>query len=306
VPGFPRNIYDLPLPGREALRLGERTLVMGILNVTPDSFADGGRFPDAPAACAAAEAMEAAGVDIIDVGGESTRPGAEPLPADEEQARVLPVFRCLAGRVRVPLSIDTYKAEVARAALAEGASIVNDVSGLRYDPGLASVVAEARAALVLMHTRGRSREMYREAAYADVAAEVTRELQEAIDLAVASGISRAQIVVDPGIGFAKRPEHSFAVVAALPALAALECPVLVGPSRKSFLQAALGERPPAARDWGTAAAVTAAVLYGAHVVRVHDVAAMIDVVRVADRFRMSAGGPWPAVPHDRAAAGRRG
>ena len=260
---------------------------MGILNLTPDSFADGGRFPDSAAACDAAEAMDAAGVDIIDVGGESTRPGAQAVSVDEELGRVLPVIRRLVGRVRAPLSIDTYKAAVARAALAEGASIVNDISGLRYDLDLAKVVGEARSALVLMHTRGRSREMYREAVYADVAAEIVRELDDSIGRAVASGVPREQLVVDPGIGFAKRSEHSFEALAAIPALAALDRPVLVGPSRKSFLQLVLGERPPDGRVWGTAAAVSAAVLSGAHIVRVHDVPAMIDVVRVADRIRQA-------------------
>jgi dihydropteroate synthase len=282
----PRHTYDVALPHGGGLRLGERTLVMGILNLTPDSFADGGRFQGPQAAIAAAEAMDAAAVDIIDVGGESTRPGADPLTADEEIARVVPVIRRLAGRVRAHLSIDTYKADVARVALAEGVSIVNDISGLRYDPTLAQAVIEARAALVLMHTRGRSRNMYREAVYDDVPAEVTRELEASIELAVAAGVARSQIIVDPGIGFAKRPEHSLAALAAVPRIAAaLDRPVLVGPSRKSFLQAALGDRKPDERTWGTAAAVASAVLLGAHVVRVHDVPQMVDVVRVADRVR---------------------
>jgi dihydropteroate synthase len=207
------------------------------------------------------------------------------LTAAEELARVLPVIQRIAGRVRAPLSIDTYKAEVASVALAEGVSIVNDVSGLRYDPSLAQVVAAAGAALVLMHTRGRSRDMYRDAVYDDVAVEVTRELEESIARAVAAGVPRTQIIVDPGIGFAKRPEHSYAALTALPSLAALDRPILIGPSRKSFLQTAIGHRTPDARTWGSAAAVAAGVLLGAHVVRVHDVPEMVDVVRVSDRLR---------------------
>ena len=267
------------------MRLGGRTRVMGILNVTPDSFADGGRFSDPSAAEAAARDMDEQGADVIDIGGESTRPGAVPLTAEEELARVLPVIRRTAGRVRALLSIDTYKAEVARVALAEGVSIVNDISGLRYDPSLADVVAAAGSALIVMHMRGRSRAMYQEAVYQAVAREVTRELAESVCAAVSRGVSRDRIIIDPGIGFAKRPEHSFAAIAALPALTVLDRPILIGPSRKSFLQAVLGDRPPDLREWGTAAAVTAGVLYGAHIVRVHDVTAMADVVRVADKIR---------------------
>ena len=289
---FPRKTYDIALPGREGLRLGERTLVMGILNVTPDSFADGGRFLDPDVAARAAEDLAASGADVIDIGGESTRPGAEPLTGAEEVARVLPVIRRIAARVRTPLSIDTYKADVASVALQEGVSIVNDISGLRYDPSLAQVVAEAGAALVLMHTRGRSRDMYREAVYDDVAADVTRELDESIARAVAAGVPRTQIIVDPGLGFAKRPEHSYAALTALPTLASLDRPILIGPSRKSFLQAAIGHRDPDARQWGSAAAVAAGVLLGAHVVRVHDVPEMVDVVRVADRLRTVASDQW--------------
>jgi dihydropteroate synthase len=282
---FPRKIYEISLPGRDDLRLGERTLVMGILNVTPDSFADGGRFLDPQAAVRAAEVLAASQADIIDIGGESTRPGAEPLTGAEEIARVLPVVRQVAARVRIPLSIDTYKAEVARVALEEGVSIVNDISGLRYDPSLAQVVAAAGAALVLMHTRGRSRDMYREAFYGDVARDVTRELEESMARAVAAGVPRSQIIIDPGLGFAKRPEHSYAALTALPTLASLDRPILIGPSRKSFLQDALGPRTPEGRAWGTAAAVAAGVLLGAHLVRVHDVPEMVDVVRVVDRLR---------------------
>jgi len=284
---IPRKAYSIPLPGRAPLHLGERTLVMGILNITPDSFADGGRYLDPDRAVAAGLQMIEEGADLLDVGGESTRPGAEPVPAADEMRRVLPVIERLAGRVPVPLSIDTYKSVVARAALERGATIVNDVSGLQYDPELAPVAAETRAGLILMHTRGRSREMYELAVYDDAPAEVARELEQAILRATGAGVRREAIVVDPGFGFAKRSEHSYEVLARLEAIAALDRPILSGPSRKSFLQAALGERQPAARDWGTAAAVTASVLAGAHIVRVHNVAAMVDVVRVAERIGQS-------------------
>jgi dihydropteroate synthase len=258
---------------------------MGVLNVTPDSFADGGRFVDPGRAVDAALRMEQAGADIVDIGGESTRPGAEAVDAAEERRRIEPVFEQLAGRIRIPLSIDTYKAEVAEAALDRGALIVNDVSALRYDSGLAHVVARRGAAVVLMHNRGRSREMYREAGYTDVAREVAEELRERMAFAEAAGIERERVLVDPGIGFAKRAEHSLALLAGLRELETLDRPVLVGPSRKSFLKAAIGERRADERDWGTAAAVTAAVMLGAHVVRVHAVAEMVDVVRTADAIR---------------------
>ena len=261
---------------------------MGVLNVTPDSFADGGQFLDPGRAVDAALAMQDAGADLIDVGGESTRPGAADVSADEERRRIEPVLERLAGRVTIPISIDTYKAEVARAALDRGAGIVNDVSALRYDPALADVVAESGAAVILMHNRGRSNDMYRDARYADVVAEIGRELGERLDAAVAAGISPERVVLDPGVGFAKRAEHSFEVLAGLESLAALGRPLLVGPSRKSYLQAAIGDREAGDRDWATAAAVTASVLLGAHIVRVHAVKEMADVVRTADAIRAAA------------------
>jgi dihydropteroate synthase len=281
----PRSVYVVPLPGGAFLELGARTLVMGVLNVTPDSFADGGRFADPVRAADAALAMEAAGADLIDIGGESTRPGADPVSADEERARIEPVLERLAGRLTVPISIDTYKAVVAEAALDRGAAVVNDISALRYDPDLARVVAHSRAALILMHNRGRSREMYRAAEYRNVPDDVADELGERTTAAEAAGIERERLIVDPGIGFAKRAEHSLAMLAGLPRLLRLDRPVLVGPSRKSFLQAALGDRPADLREWATAAAVTAAVLLGAHIVRVHGVSEMVDVVRTADAIR---------------------
>ena len=261
---------------------------MGVLNVTPDSFADGGLFLDPGRAVDAALAMQDAGADLIDVGGESTRPGAAAVSADEERRRIEPVLERLAGRVTIPISIDTYKADVARAALHRGASLVNDVSALRYDPALAEVVAESGAAVILMHNRGRSSDMYRDARYEDAVAETGRELGERLGAAIAAGISAERVVLDPGIGFAKRAEHSFEVLAGLESLAVLGRPLLVGPSRKSYLKAAIGNREAADRDWATAAAVTASVLLGAHIVRVHAVKEMADVVRTADAIRAAA------------------
>ena len=259
---------------------------MGILNVTPDSFAEAVSTPDPARAIDAAQRMEADGADLIDIGGESTRPGATPVSAGEELSRVLPVIRALAARLRIPMAVDTYKASVARAAVDAGAAIVNDISGFRFEPALAGAVAETGAALVLMHSRGRSSTMYDEAVYADVAREVIRELLACVRFAVDSGIPADRIILDPGIGFAKRPEHSYGVLARLPELAsALERPILVGPSRKSFLRHATGDRPASERDWGTAAAVAAAVLAGAHIVRVHAVGEMTQVVRVAEEIR---------------------
>jgi len=282
----PRRSYTVPLADGRVLELGPRPFVMGILNVTPDSFAESSSRTDPNAALELALRMEADGADMIDVGGESTRPGAEPLPAAEEARRVLPVLQKLHGRIRVPISIDTYKAEIAELAIAEGAVLVNDVSGLRYEPALAEVVARTGAALVLMHTRGRSKAMYREAHYDDVVREVGGEIEASLAVATGAGVGRDRLIVDPGIGFAKRAADSYGVLARLPELAVrLDRPVLVGPSRKSFMQGVLGSKPAPERDWGTAAAVTAAVLAGAHVVRVHAVAGMVQVVRVAEEIR---------------------
>ena len=283
---FSRHLYSVSLAHGGVLHLGERPLVMGVLNVTPDSFAELMPRLHPAAAVDAALRMEADGADLIDIGGESTRPGAEPVTADVELARLLPVFKALHGRLSVPISVDTSKAEVARTAVAAGAGMVNDVTGLRNDPALAGVVAETGAALVLMHTRGSAKSMDVEAVYGDLMAEVADELRASIRLATTAGVAATQIIVDPGVGFAKQASHSYGVLARLPELAhALERPVLVGPSRKSFMKNAVGGRPAPERDWGTAAAVTAAVLAGAHIVRVHAVAEMAQVVRVAEEIR---------------------
>ena len=282
-----RSRYEVPLRNGAALSLGARTLVMGVINVTPDSFSDGGVRFDPSRAVEDGLRMMAEGADIIDVGGESTRPGAEELDAQEELRRVLPVIEPLAAGGAV-VSVDTYKAVVAREAVARGATIVNDVSGFLFDPDLPGVAAELGAAVVLMHNRGRSREMYREANYIDVAAEVTRELEAAITRACDAGVRREAIIVDPGLGFAKRAEHSYEVLARLDVLHALDRPILCGPSRKSFLTSAVGKKVPVEREWATAAAIAASVFSGAHIVRVHRVAEMVDVVKVADRIRAAA------------------
>ena len=282
----PRRRFTVPLPGGRSLALGERTLVMGVINVTSDSFSDGGALADASSAIEAAVRMVEQGADLIDVGGESTRPGAQAVSAGEEQRRVLPVIEALASRVAVPISIDTYKAATADAALAAGAVVVNDVSGLRYEPELGEVVARRGAAMILMHTRGRSREMYEQASYLDVVDEVLDELRESMAFATGAGIAADRVMLDPGLGFAKEARHSYEALARLDELGELGRPLVAGPSRKSFLARPLGGRvAPADRDWATAAAVTAAVLAGAHIVRVHAVAEMLQVVRVADEIR---------------------
>lgn len=259
---------------------------MGVLNVTPDSFGDADHLFDPSRAVAAAIELEAAGADLVDIGGESTRPGAEPVDAETEIARVAPVVEALRGRLRIPISVDTYKARVADAALGAGAAMINDISGLQYEPALASVVARRGAALVLMHTRGRSADMYAHATYHDLIGEVISELKSSIGRATAARVPLEGLLVDPGVGFAKRPDDSYGVLARLPEIArALERPVLVGPSRKSFLKEAAGGADAARRDWPTAAAVTAAVLAGAHIVRVHAVAHMVQVVRAAEEIR---------------------
>ena len=281
-----RRQFTIVLPGGRTLALGERTLVMGVINVTPDSFSDGGELFDPGRAIEAGVRMAEQGADLIDIGGESTRPGAEALVEKEERRRVLPVVEALAARVAVPLSVDTYKVSIADAALSAGASIVNDISGLRYQPALGTVVAKHRALIVLMHTRGRSLAMYDQASYYAVVDEVLDELRESVAFATAAGIPEDRIIVDPGLGFAKEAQHSYEALVHLDAFSELGRPLLVGPSRKSFLTRPLGAPvAPADRDWATAAAVTASVLAGAHIVRVHAVREMLQVVRVADEIR---------------------
>jgi dihydropteroate synthase len=258
--------------------------VMGVVNVTPDSFSDGGLFLRVEPAVIEAWGMLEAGAAIVDVGGESTRPGAGAVPLKQEAARVLPVVRALAGAVTV--SVDTYKAAVAAAALDAGAEIVNDVSGGALDPGLLAVVASHGAYVILGHMRGTPAEMNAHARYDDVVREVVRELGQRVDAALAAGVKKERILVDPGLGFAKTGAHNLALLGRLSELQALGCPVVVGASRKSFLGTLTG-RGVDGRELGTAAADTAAILGGARVVRVHDVAAQREAVAVADAIARS-------------------
>jgi dihydropteroate synthase len=261
-----------------------RCVVMGILNVTPDSFSDGGRHDTVEAAVAHGLHMAAAGADYVDVGGESTRPGAGRVEPDEELRRVLPAVAALAGH-GIAVSIDTTRASVAAAAVAAGAVMVNDVSGGLADPAMARVVADAGVPWVLMHRRGESLDMYAEATYDDVVADVRRELCRRVDAALAAGVAAERIVVDPGLGFAKQPDHDLALLAGLDRITGLGFPVLVGASRKRFLGALLAApdgqpRPPDQRDSATLATSVLAASAGAWGVRVHDVAGSADAVRV--------------------------
>lgn len=283
---FHRKHFRLRLRSR-TLPLGERTLVMGVLNVTPDSFSDGGAFLDSEAAVARALQLERDGADILDVGGESTRPGSTPVSAEEELRRILPVIEILRGKLRIPMSVDTQKAEVAEAALNAGAEILNDVSALRSDPLLAKVAARGRAPLILMHMRGAPRTMQRKPFARDAMRDAMAGLREAMARARSAGLAKSQLLLDPGIGFGKSHEQNFEILARLPEFSRLGCPLVVGTSRKSFLGKALARAgepvlPAGERLLGTAATVTASILGGAHIVRVHDVAEIARVVRVAD------------------------
>ncbi|MBI4562375.1 MAG: dihydropteroate synthase [Candidatus Rokubacteria bacterium] len=261
--------------GRFRLPLGQRPLIMGILNVTPDSFSDGGLFLNPRRALARALQMQEQGADLIDVGGESTRPGARPVPAQEETRRILPVIERLADRLRIPISVDTAKAAVARQAIQAGACLVNDVTGLR-DLRMPEVVAQAEVPVILMHTRGTARTMRRLARYRRLIPEILVELKVSVRRALAAGIRRDRILIDPGIGFAKGPQDNLRILQNLRAFKQLGFPVVVGPSRKSFIGHVLGV-PVEGRLFGTAAAVTWVVAQGVEIVRVHDVAAMRQV-----------------------------
>lgn len=275
----------LELRGGKRLVLGVRPLIMGVLNVTPDSFSDGGRYIDTEAAVAHARALVADGADLIDVGGESTRPGGAPVTAEEEARRVLPVIERLAREVPVPLSVDTYRAVTAARALAAGADIVNDVTALRADPDLAAVAAERGAAVILMHATGLPGSFHDPALRGAPLARVLEDLEAAAARAHAAGIPPERILVDPGIGFGKTQPENLDLVRAVPRLKALGYPVVIGPSMKSFIARALGEEDASGRALGTAAAVAVAAFLGADIIRVHDVAAMRRVARVADAIR---------------------
>lgn len=276
-----RPRYQLRLP-RRTLLLGERTLVMGILNVTPDSFSDGAQFLDPAQALEHALKMERQGADLIDVGAELTRPGSSRIDAAEELGRLLPVLRALCGRVSVPISVDTYKPAVAEQALAAGAELIN-FPALSPVAEMAALAGRAAVPLAVMHMRGTPETMHRLPPLDDVVGEVFAGLTELRDGALAAGSLREALVLDPGFGFGKNGDENYRLLAGLAKFHQLGCPLLVGTSRKAFIGQALGV-PPAQRGWGTAATVTAAVLAGAHIVRVHDVGEMVQVVRVADRI----------------------
>jgi dihydropteroate synthase len=279
-----RKLFRLKLSSR-TLVLGEHTLVMGVLNVTPDSFSDGGRFLQPERAIEHAFAIERAGADLLDIGGESTRPGSVETSASQELDRILPVLEALRGRLKIPISVDTRRASVAELAIRAGAELFNDVSGLRSDPRIAEVAARHRVPLILMHMRGEPRTMQAGGFARDVLKDVIQGLRKSVAVARRAGVGK-QIVVDPGIGFGKSFAQNYELLQKLPQLANLGYPLLVGTSRKGFLGATLARdgKPasPEVRIWGTAATVTASILNGAHIVRVHDVAEMVQVARVAD------------------------
>ncbi len=287
----PRKSYPLEW-SNHSLELGQRTCIMGVVNVTPDSFSDGGKFYDTDVAIAQGEQLAADGADIIDVGGESTRPFSDPVSIEEEIRRVVPVIETLAQRVSIPISIDTTKAEVARPALEAGASIINDVAALRFDPGLAALAIEFDTPLILMHMLGEPRSMQVSPRYGNLIQEIRSFLEDAVARAEKLGVPRSRIIVDPGIGFGKTVTHNLLLLKHVQAFASLDLPVLIGASRKAFIRKLL--KHPHEEDMqpdlpivetGSQAAVAAAVLSGAHIVRVHDVANTVASVKILDALR---------------------
>ena len=274
-----RRLFYWKLKSRE-IQLGERTVILGVLNVTPDSFSNGGKYEDPDRAFARALALEEQGADIIDIGAESTRPGSARISAAEEIRRLSEVLERLKGKLSVPISVDTYKAEAAQFALENGAEIINDPSGLTFDSQVAKVVCGHGAGLILNHMRGRPETWDKLPTFRDATGTIARELEASVSRARHAGVERTRIAIDPGIGFGKRKEQNSQILAELPQLARLELPLLVGPSRKSFLA-----RPTAREtEFATAAAVAASILNGAHMVRVHDVVEMRAVANVADEI----------------------
>src|SRR5882724_1425567 len=280
-----RKIFSIKLRS-DTLVLGKRTLVMGVLNVTPDSFSDGGKFFDFSSAVDHALAMQRAGADLLDIGAESTRPGAADIGAAEELRRLLPVLKGLRKRLKIPISVDTRRAIVAEAAIAAGAQLLNDISGLTFEPQLAKVAARHRVPLILMHMRGTPATMQKKPFARNVLRDVASGLRKSIAIARKAGVSKSQLILDPGIGFGKSFAQNYELLTGLPELAKLGYPLLVGTSRKAFLGATLARNskpaPAEQRLWATAATVTASILGGAHIVRVHDLAEMAQVARTAD------------------------
>ena len=289
-----RKPYHLSWPGH-ALELGRQTCIMGVVNVTPDSFSDGGKFFDCDTAVAQGVKLAAEGAAIIDIGGESTRPFSDPISVEEEIRRVVPVIKKLSQRVSIPISIDTTKAEVARRALEAGAAIINDVAALRFDPRLAAVAVEYGAPVILMHMLGDPKSMQQSPRYENLIQEIRSFLADAAKRAERLGIAPDKIILDPGIGFGKRVEHNLMLIRHLPAFAALDTPILVGASRKSFIRKILKKTQETdiqpdlpIVETGSQAAVAAAVINGAHIVRVHDVAGTLATVKIIDAIVNSA------------------
>lgn len=288
-----RRKFRLKLRSR-TLILGQRTLVMGVLNVTPDSFSDGGNFFSQEKAVQHALQMERDGADLIDIGAESTRPGSLGITAEEEWSRLAPVLAALRTRLKIPISVDTRKSEIAAKAIESGAELINDVSGLKHDPRIAEISARARVPLILMHMRGEPQIMQQKPFARDALKDVIQGLRASLSIARKGGVSNSQIILDPGIGFGKSYAQNYELLANLPQLAKLGFPLLVGTSRKGFISKTLAQdntptpspRPAGiaaeTKIWGTAATVTASILHGAHIVRVHDVAEMASVARIAD------------------------
>jgi dihydropteroate synthase len=263
----------------------KRTYIMGILNITPDSFSDGGLYFNKSSAIDRALKMRDEGADIIDIGGESTRPGAEAISLEEEIRRVVPVIEKLAQRLNIPLSIDTYKSGVAKAALSAGVSLVNDISGLRFDPEMSAVVASYKVPGVVMHIKGTPKNMQRNPSYTALISEIMDYLRGGIDIARSAGIAEDKIIIDPGIGFGKTVEHNLQILKRLDEFTGFEKPIMIGPSRKSFIDKILKDLPVTKRLEGTAAAAAIGIFNGANIIRVHDVAAMVRVAKVADKIK---------------------
>jgi dihydropteroate synthase len=271
--------------GRYHLSFGDKTLIMGVINVTPDSFSDGGRYYGREEAIARGESLAAEGADMLDIGGESTRPFSQPLAEEEERTRIVPVIRELAKRVRIPISVDTYKAGVAAAALDAGAALVNDVSALRLDPAMTEMLRNHGVPVILMHMQGTPRDMQSRPHYGDLLTEVHAFLEERLNWAEKQGLDRDRIMIDPGIGFGKNLEHNCLLIKRLDFFSDLDCPLLIGTSRKSFIGKLTGQRDPRDREWGTAATTAISSWLGAHVIRVHQVDSCRQVLQIIDALR---------------------
>jgi len=268
-----------------SLDFSKRTYIMGILNVTPDSFSDGGLYFDKSSAIERAYQIVEEGADIIDIGGESTRPGSEPISIKEELKRTIPVIEAISKKIKVPISIDTYKSEVAKVALDAGASMVNDISGLRFDPKMPDVVSEFKVPVVIMHIKGKPQDMQQNPVYDALIPEIIDYFRVGMKTAISAGVSKDKIIIDPGMGFGKTFDHNLEIINNLREFTFFEKPILVGPSRKAFIGKILGDAPATERLEGTAAAVSISIINGANVVRVHDVKEMVKVAKVADAVK---------------------